>query len=49
MSGRSEQARAVARTPSPHRTAPHTRRAPYADGDLVAGTSYVHLEDHAER
>ncbi|MFB7810872.1 hypothetical protein [Streptomyces virginiae] len=35
----------MARTPSPHRTAAHTRRAPYAVGDLVTGTSYVHPED----
>ncbi|MFD9622894.1 hypothetical protein ACFWB2_37445 [Streptomyces virginiae] len=34
----------MARTPSPHRTAAHTRRAPYAVGDLVTGISYVQPE-----
>ncbi|WP_328966240.1 hypothetical protein [Streptomyces virginiae] len=35
----------MARPPGPRRTAPHTCRAPYAVGDLVTGTSYVHPED----
>ncbi|WCD91163.1 hypothetical protein KPP03845_200124 (plasmid) [Streptomyces xanthophaeus] len=37
----------MARTPYPRRTAPRTRRAPYAVGDLVTGTSYVEPEDRS--